>query len=63
MNRRTLRITLLSALLSVMSFSVWAACGDSTCGWEDGGFVCEAETAGGGSVTCTEDNPCNIDCS
>ncbi|MEQ3512341.1 hypothetical protein ABMY35_03065 [Pseudoalteromonas sp. BZB3] len=59
---KAIKATLVALVLSSASYGVYAACGDSTCGWVGGDFVCEAETKMGNLVECTESDPCNIDC-
>jgi len=49
-------------LTSSVAFGVYAACGDSKCGWEGGQFKCVAESPSG-PVECTESDPCTINCS
>lgn len=47
--------------LGSISIGAYAACGDSTCGWEGGKFNCTVETPEGARI-CSEDSRCNINC-
>ena len=59
---KAIKATLVALVLSSASYGVYAACGDSTCSWDGDSFVCKAEDSKGQRLTCTEDNPCLIDC-
>ncbi|MBB1288192.1 hypothetical protein H5085_08360 [Pseudoalteromonas sp. SR43-6] len=58
----TIKKVIIGVFVSSVSISVYAACGDSTCGWKGKDFACVVQTPGGGTRTCTSENPCDINC-
>lgn len=49
-------------LLGLTTFSVYAACGDSACGYEGGEYVCYVVDGSGDIVRCTAKSACSITC-
>ncbi|MEQ3512339.1 hypothetical protein ABMY35_03055 [Pseudoalteromonas sp. BZB3] len=59
---KAVKATLVALVLSGASYGVYAACGDSECGWDGDEFACTVELNGGGSKRCSESAPCVIQC-
>jgi hypothetical protein len=62
MQLKTILSLAFGVALSLTSAAVWAACGDSVCGYEGSSYVCYVETEGGLLRRCTDDRPCAVTC-
>lgn len=50
-----------AVVVSTLSWSVWAACGDTACGYVGGTYTCYVETDRG-VRSCTAADPCDVSC-